>query len=368
MDIKKEIPSGIINWVNKIFTTINIISQVDDLWYDWAIYTDFVVNGNQITLNDAPIYSIELDYATWTTNSTTTSQDTFWDIKTEVWDLLWQTSNSTIFSSQKIGKKINAKVREVLRGRITSLLDTNRIYRSGKIQFNEWKTSFRTKAWSRLWAVLNLWDITATCSTNDLYSAWYVQIWSDTINYTWKTTTSILWVSGQTLEHLETEKIVQLYEMPVNFEKPNYINFIIQGNDLRTYEIPYNEAESLQVCYTIIKTWNKTLLKVIWIESDSLIEVWYTKIVYDMVTDSDLCILPDNYGIKVIAPLVAWEYAQQKGLPTSQSILMSGYTRLQWLYQFEANAITITKQSIKPQSYWFRTIQSYWTIWNVRRI
>ena len=61
--ISDEIPSGIINSVNNVFTLSQTISQIDDVIVDGADYAGNVtVAGNQITLADAPTSSIYVDY------------------------------------------------------------------------------------------------------------------------------------------------------------------------------------------------------------------------------------------------------------------------------------------------------------------
>ena len=284
MYINYEIPTWTINGTNKVFTTLNTLDQSQplNLWFDWAIYTNFTIVGNVITLVDAPEYSVFVSYATWTTNTTTTGQDTLWDIMTEVWDLLGQTSNSTTFSRDKVAKKVNAKIQEVLRGRITSLLDSNRIYRCGKIDIMEGKSGYRIQGTTKLTANFNIWDTTATCSTSTLYPAWYVQIWADIIKYTWVTTTSLQWVSWQTINHLETESIVQMYEMPTDCEKINTVMKIYSQNWLKELEIPYDPTETYQFYYNIYKVGDKTLIKVWWMNYLDQIQVSYTKKYFNM--------------------------------------------------------------------------------------
>ena len=129
-DIKKEIPSGAINGVNKVFTLLNTPTQIDDVFMDGAIYTSFSIVGNILTLTDAPTLSLFVDYSTGITFIPATSSVTFGDIKAKVWSLLGQKPSSTNFSDTIIGDMINLTIRSILRGRITSLLDPNRIYRA----------------------------------------------------------------------------------------------------------------------------------------------------------------------------------------------------------------------------------------------
>ncbi len=120
--IKKEIPTGAIDGVNKVFLLANAPSQVDDVFMDGAIYVSFTVVGNVLTLSDAPTLSLYVDYDYAGGSSVVDTTVTFGEIIQEVWDLLGQTSNSTVFSRSKVGKKINEKVLEVCRGRVKPLI------------------------------------------------------------------------------------------------------------------------------------------------------------------------------------------------------------------------------------------------------
>lgn len=64
--ISNEIPSWVINGVNKSFTSSLSILSVTSIIMDWAEYFDFVVSWATITLTDAPTLSIYVDYiALW---------------------------------------------------------------------------------------------------------------------------------------------------------------------------------------------------------------------------------------------------------------------------------------------------------------
>jgi hypothetical protein len=66
--ISKEIPAGLINGINTVFTLSNPIALIDDIWFDGGIYLTppgtFFTVGNTITLGNAPTVSLEIDYYT----------------------------------------------------------------------------------------------------------------------------------------------------------------------------------------------------------------------------------------------------------------------------------------------------------------
>lgn len=65
MFIQKEVPTGLINGVNKVYTLANTPTQVADVYVDGAIYTTFTDASGTLTLVDAPTTTIYVDY--WTT-------------------------------------------------------------------------------------------------------------------------------------------------------------------------------------------------------------------------------------------------------------------------------------------------------------
>ena len=67
-----------------------------------------------------------------------------------------------------------------------------------------------------------------------------------------------------------------------------------------------------------------------------------------MTADSDVCILPEDYGETVLAYLVAGQFAFEKGMPNAQPILVSAYGALQNMYQDFSNETIITKQKLQP--------------------
>jgi hypothetical protein len=68
--ISKEVPSGLINGVNTVYTLAYNVYTIDDIWIDGAIYTgSAIVSGAQVTLGDAPTVDLYVDYFTSTPSS-----------------------------------------------------------------------------------------------------------------------------------------------------------------------------------------------------------------------------------------------------------------------------------------------------------
>ena len=350
-NIKKEIPTWLINGINKVYTLLNVPSQIDDVFMDWVIYTDFTIVWNVLTLVDAPSLSLFVDYTTADSSIIISTDITFWDIKDKVWNLLWQKSTSTTFNTNIVWDVINNISRQVLRWRVKSLLNPNQIFRAWKLWFIDWKINLRFKQWAALSAPLEVWDITASMDTTYMLGNGYCEIGWDTIKYTGSTPTSLTWVIWQTVEHLWSELVVQLYEVPIDFEKPEEMWLINRNNTVYKQEIHFDDTNTKLVYYDIVRYWTKQLVKIVWLRNNDLVELHYTKKYSDMGADTDVNPLPDDYGITVLAYLVAWQFAYEKSLPNSQPILNIAYENLQNFYQFNTNTKNIIKQTIKPISY-----------------
>ena len=205
----KEVPSWLIDWSNKVFLLLNSPLQVLEVFMDWVVYTSFTVSGNILTLVDAPVSSLFVDYTTWASNIVATSVKTFWNIKDKVRWYLWQTSNSTTFSDSIIWDKVNWIIRRILRGRYTWIAWMYRgrtipwtIFRAWELWFMKWNFNIRNNWGSMLTQNLNIGDTVAYCDTTQLLPSWYVEIWGDTITYTNILSDRLEWVSWQTVQHL----------------------------------------------------------------------------------------------------------------------------------------------------------------------
>ena len=363
-DVTREVPSGAINWVNKTFVLLNSPSSIDEVWMDGANYLDYVIAWNILTLTDAPTLSITVDYSYGVTSVPVNSVVTLWDIKSLIWTLLGQRSSSTTFSATVITQKANMVLREVCKGRYTAMSWSYRgrtfpwqTFRCGKMWFLEWSFPIRIMSGSSLSLDYNLWDTTITCDTTNILPSGWIEIGWESISYTSKSSTQLLWVSGWTISHLATESVTQLYQTPIGMAKPSSLDLIIQWigssnyTKTQTIDIPLDQEEELVTYYKIVRVGSLQLLKIVGLSNQSLVNVKYTKRVDDMVNDTDVCPLPEDYGLSVIAYLAAGELWQVKGMPNAQTQTVMGSSKLQVMYGDVGNVKTITKQKLIPKSY-----------------
>lgn len=357
--INDEVPTGLINSSNKVFTLLNTPSQMVSVEMDGANYVNYVLVGNILTLTDAPTTSVYVDYFTWAIPVPVTSSVTFWDIKAKVWNLLGQTSRSTTFSDTIVWGKINNVIRELCKWRYVALWGSYRWrlqawqeYRCWKLWFLEGKFMVKVYNNPRLSQIYNVGDTTLTISdTSNMLSAWYVQIWGDIFSYTSKSSTQLLWVVGGTIEHLETEPVIQLFETPLEMSKPNSVSGISRDTNSQEIEIDEDEDETFTTYWKLERTGNKQLIKIVWVVTWSLVRIEYTKMVTNLSENADICVLPEDYWITVVAYLVAGELWSEKMMPMSSTHLAMWCAKLQVMFGDFSNTKTITKQKLRATSY-----------------
>ena len=361
MQIYKEVPSGTIDWVNKVFTFVNNIDYIDDLWVDNVIYTSFSISWNTVTLTDAPTTDIYADYMPAWSEIPVTTDITFWDMKQKVWTLLWQKATSTNFSNDIVWDEINTLSLEVWRGRVVNLLNPQQVIRAWNLWFQEWNTSLRVKAGGIVTELVSFWDTEIKASTTNLLPSGYVLIGWDIINYTWKTSTELTGVTWITTTHLVWDWITQLYPVPANFETMIWMDYVFNWIAWVYYqEIPLNNGVA---SYQIMRLWANVYLKINGFQNNTQIRVRYAKKYEDLVNDTDICPFPDKYGVNVISFLVAWTLAYDKWMPTAERLLNRSYGNLRAMYQYYTNETKVIKQRIQPKHYSF----NIWLWWNIIR-
>lgn len=282
---------------------------------------------------------------------------TFWDIKAKVWNLLGQKGTSITFSDSVVGSAVNNRILDFLRGRITSLIDPNRIFSAWKLWIQEGSQYLRTVLDSALTADMVVWANVISCDTTNLLSSGWVEIWWEQFSYTAKTSTQLTWVTPvSTVLHEKWARVIQLYAMPANFEKPIEVKLIDEMTWDTRRNVPYSSQDNI-VRYEIIKKTTANLLKISGLDSNSFLQIVYSKTYTSLVSDSDICVIPDHYGETVIAFIVAWELGLHKWIPNAQNLLVQGYANLQNCYQYFNSDTNSVVKTLKPKSYNFFSIR-----------
>lgn len=115
--IYNETPSWDINWINKVFTVINDIERIEELYIWWVAYRDLTFNLNTITLNDAPPIgaTISVDYFQTNLDPITPNWDvTLGQIIDDVYEKIWEDRlNNRIYPESQVKLNINAGIKRI---------------------------------------------------------------------------------------------------------------------------------------------------------------------------------------------------------------------------------------------------------------
>lgn len=344
--ISKEVPVGVINWINTIFTLLNDVDYITSLYIDWAIYIDFTRDWKVITLTDAPTSTIFVDYYTADSILPIETNQSLWDVKTKIWRLLWQRSTNLNFSSEILTEEINDFMQEIWRGKYMNML-TKKYMTSWPLFFQENFYSFRiSKDWVTT-APVNIGDTSISMSTDWLNPAGWVMIGWDYIQYTSSTATSIEWVSGITTSHNEWVVVKQLYAFPENFD------LLIEADEV-SYQysgVAYTPIDlEWSVSFDIIRVWSIPVMEIKGLSSQTIIRTKYITKYVDMVDDTEDFRLPDRYGTSMVAYVIAGEMAYEKLLPQSERLMNRGYDALLGMWDFYNKKVKF-KNKIRPKPY-----------------
>lgn len=350
--IFKEELDWIIDWNNKEFKTREKLIEMEDLWVDWAIYTYYTIDWNLITLEHAPTSSIYADYTTVGTTLSVPSDVTLWDIKTEVWRLLWQRPTSINFNKTVLGQKINSIIEQVWNWKIVNVLDPKEVIIASNMSFQEWSRNYKISNNASLAKRLKIGDTEAFLNANNFSYKGYVLIGSEIFEYAKRDYDWLKWIWVGDSEHYEGEKVEELYALPFDFWLISKLTKLAWDREV---EIPFKEGNT---SYEILNTKNwQNVLKINNLPADSEIKVYYIKKCPTLIEDTDFCPFPSYYWISVIATLTAWILAYESSLPMAESLLKIAYPNIREMYNYLWEQVRITKQKLRPNTYKFRGIR-----------
>lgn len=115
-------------------------------------------------------------------------------------------------------------------------------------------------------------------------------------------------------------------------------------------DIPFSNGNQF-ISYSIVKKSTTNLIRIIGLDSNTLVAIKYSNVYSPMTSDSDICVIPDHYGTDVIGLIVAGKLGLVKGIPNSQPLLIEGYANLQNCYQYFDRDIGKEITKIMPNTY-----------------
>lgn len=245
--------------------------------------------------------------------------NTYAEIISRVYHHLAVDTDSTTYDLATVVKpKINSVIRDVSKWRYKNIID-KRIIKAGDLKFVKWKAFYDFVTPRPLGAPLSVIDINMTLKSSEYLPAWYVYIVWDVIQYTGNTWTTLTGLTGTLTTHKLWDVVEQIYPVPADADR----SFVMYEIDRYGVEQPIDYVNSIhwlsstpnysywigESIWTIVNdnSWNNYILIRSPHGQNQKYKLWYYRKATTLVNDSDLCILPDDIWIEIIAPIVAWE-------------------------------------------------------------
>lgn len=258
-----ETLSGVVDGVNKVFTSIHLIDSIEDLRVGWADYTSFSFSQNSktVTLVDAPSIAMgapSMDYFIYSQVVPSANSITLGTVIDDFYIRVGQDRLSRQYPLSLVTSYIKEGIRVVNNQR------TNRQRKIQQMTFNkaqDWIVASYSASEINIGAIP-----TYTPSIGKLL----IQS-SDVVSYTWVSATSFTWLSDLGIVYNSGAKVMVGYLLPTTFKHPSEVilnnnvlypvdktQYFIENGNMNTYTIidgyiflPYssNEGDVVTVWY-----------------------------------------------------------------------------------------------------------------------
>lgn len=273
--------------------------------------------------------------------------NTLTEIQTEVFFLLWESQTSGTYNSvSRVLPKINDVITRVCSWEYKDILRStsanNVIYKAWDLRFLRNKMFIERKPWSPTTSAVTAGDAFVSVDTTNFSSSWYAIIWWNIFNYTSINPTALVTTTGIIGNFPEWTLVEQVYLVPADVDRSFRLVRILQWNQSREFPNMDNKFDTTASAYFSILPdtqstennfvyipWvtyqNTTVFPTYWFE--------YYKVPNTLSSWSDTTVIPWQYWVSVIAPLVAGELLYEtEEIWDAQAKLQLGYSKLQMFY------------------------------------
>lgn len=289
---------------------------------------------------------------------------TFWEIKTEVFNLMDANSDSWTYSPL-VWPMINNVGDMICKWIVTSILD-EKTYTAGDLWFLYDESFFDIVKPMSLTEALDVGDTVAKFDTTSYLSSWYIMIGWDKIPYTSKISTEIQGLTVVKTSHLVGDTVEQLYLLPSNITQPFTVFHIDKDVEREIPAIDERYSREYNTGYSVVNASGVNLLRVVWYTQGKILMKYYKQWT-DLSLDTDVCVLPDRYPLSVLATIVAGTLLYMtEEVDNGATKLKIGYNNLNDMYKYFANRVKKSKNTIKAQQYDYRSILWWNTLYGKR--
>ena len=229
--IYNETLSGVIDWVNKQFTTLNNIEKIEEV-YLWGIaYRDVSFVWNIVTFNIAPpvgASSPTIDYFIETVASPSVLTDvTFWEVIDETYDIISEKRKAVWpYKESFIKRLINKGVKRI---------KNMRVYKN-RIQSYTFNQAADGSVNGYNASSINIWE------KDYVPSSWAIMLWNNSfVRYNWYTGGSLVAIAWYVYSNGDKYSIG--YKVPEGVKRPAEVSINgvpLEYVDMREWSIAYN--------------------------------------------------------------------------------------------------------------------------------
>lgn len=296
-----------------------------------------------------------------------TATTTLWDMKNLLYQQMNETSNNkTYTNNDRDTNKLNDIVRMFCNGFVVSKLDQNVFYKTKNVPFLRKQQFFQYKQQIMCSQAIAVWDTEIYINTTDLDNSGAIYGQGIVITYTSKDSEKIMWCTGVVSSFQSGSPFVKCFPVNPDFDRSfrvfNQYNSVYrevfeteredqdyQRGKYRSFMIVDNPVDSKK--YIVIR----------WFANNDRFLLKYYEKVDNMTNETDICIVPDEYCLKVIVPIAAGELLMESETEDAEYMtkLTIGYANLQEAYaKFTKNEVD-EEQRAKMRPYNYSSINSF---------
>lgn len=243
--------------------------------------------------------------------------NTIGQISTRVYDYMSEKSTSTQYDFntvvlpkiQKINDQIcHWEMKDIVRS--TAVNDV--IYKAWDLRFLRKQTSIQYTAPTVTSASVSIGAVTITAGTTNWYAtSGALWVWWQVVRYTGVAGNQFTGCTGVIVALTSWYMIYQAYEIPTDADRTFQLFNITKES--QENEIPENDFKFNQNSFFYFKivgdttTSDKNYLYINGVYTDIVFMLYYYRKPTTYTSTADICDLPDNFGLEIIAPLVAGE-------------------------------------------------------------
>lgn len=274
--IYNETPVGVIDWVNKTFTTSENIAGIEEVYLWWASYRSVSFNWNTFTLTDAPLVwmMLSIDYYTDLNIVPDSWNIKFIDIINEVYDdYIKQNKTSKTYPLETVKRFINKCIMKLNNNVYNNVIREYSLNKVEKLNAREYVVD---------WVIV--WE-----NRKYIPASWYATVWWVLFPYSSYTAWKLVWNVPVVYENWAAVNI--WYKIPSYVKKVAEV--IIDGFNLKVWD--NRNPWYWEYYITTVSWWDRYIF--IPVDSNTkVITVKYYTLNWILENDEDIVNFPYEYS------------------------------------------------------------------------